>query len=301
VKYRGFDVYRGGRNQNGQDLAFGGQATNQGLASFKNALAKNPHPSIVVVAFTGTNDYRQHSKDMKTAETLANISAMVKAAWDSGACVLLIRFPPPNKTGIFAPEEKDRYTFVAAVNKHYETLYAQYSALDPKRIGFVRDYYAPLRVNGTVPKTIVEDGVHVKKDAVNEKKLFDHVMGALKPLMDHVGATRFTTKDLVDESHWWRQNDWFKSQIFSDGKEGKWLSYWTGDDWKKETAGLQKDDQNILELYSKRIADTHYSYKNATNQADKNSLYERLSELLEYWWLGSCLVHIRGTTASMRR
>jgi hypothetical protein len=283
--YRSFDVFRGGKGLSGQELASSGQNTDQGLATFNSALKREANPAIVVIAFTGTNDYRKYRTD--PSKTIANIRAMVEKAWAAGSKILLIRFPPPNKTGIFAPIEVERYKYVNAVNAFYAKIFAEYEKKDPKRIAFVSDYYAPIRKNGVVPSDLVTDGIHVNYNEQVEQKLFDNIMKQMKPLMDQAGVERFSTSNLVDASHWWRKTPWFVSQVVTkSGGKGTWTSYWTEGGWKKELNGLSQRDRDTLELYSERIGQTYYAYQAAKTVSAKQAMYNRLSELLEYWWLG---------------
>jgi hypothetical protein len=115
-------------------------------------------------------------------------------AHTAGSKVLLIAFPPANRKHFLTAEKYEEAAKLANV---------VIDVAQRENAAVVKDYYAPLRVNGQVPlKAIYNDAIHLKFNAKSERRLFDHVMQKLGPLMDAVlkKNPRSLMLDLADES-----------------------------------------------------------------------------------------------------
>ena len=125
--YRSFDIVRGGRGRGGQEFAIPGQSTAEALALFKSGLQRTSNPGIVVLAFTGTNDFL---KIDDIAKSKANVREMVELAWAAGARILLIGFPPANDVGPYAPgaaRRAERIAYLKELRDYYVALVAEYT------------------------------------------------------------------------------------------------------------------------------------------------------------------------------
>ena len=136
-----------------------GDTTSGGRARLPDALAKH-NPAIVVIELGGNDGLRGQPLDAMAA----NLGAMIEAARDSGARVLLLGLRlPPN----YGPAYTDKFTAV------YEGVAADYdTALVPRMLAGVGERRAHMQA----------DGIH--PDASGHAAILDNVWPALVPLLE---------------------------------------------------------------------------------------------------------------------
>jgi len=141
------------------NASVGGDTTSGGRARLPDALAKH-NPAIVVIELGGNDGLRGQPLDAMAA----NLGAMIEAARDSGARVLLLGLRlPPN----YGPAYTDKFTAV------YEGVAADYdTALVPRMLAGV----------GERREHMQADGIH--PDASGHAAILDNVWPALVPLLE---------------------------------------------------------------------------------------------------------------------
>lgn len=192
-KYRSFHLEAGGPEYGGSEFAVTSRGTQDHLPVLEKALKKT-NPGVVVFAITPWNErLKWGGRYLTHEETRANLIKLIRMAHAAGSKVLVIAFPPTNRKYYPTAEKYAEAEKLAKV---------VIDAAQDEKVSVVKDYYAPLRVNGQVPlKDICDDTIHLKFNARSERRLFDNVMQKLAPLMDAVlKKPRSLMLNLADEN-----------------------------------------------------------------------------------------------------
>jgi RNase H-fold protein (predicted Holliday junction resolvase)/LAS superfamily LD-carboxypeptidase LdcB len=179
---RDYKIIQGGNNRGGSELAAGGADSGKQKEFLSEALTRNA-PGVVVLAGSYIHDWLNNNKTKSQAqmlaETVKNFADMVDAAKAKGAKVLIVGFKPGY-----------RYT-EKGLNDFANTLHSGLKKLaNDKKVGFVEDFYAPLRESGFVPTGLKADPDpssnrrwELGYTPANQKKLFDNIWNGLAPLL----------------------------------------------------------------------------------------------------------------------